>query len=171
MQWFSCLLLSFAAAELTNLRWRAERWQVARPAWSPLERKTMIEGDELVHSTRSYHRACRTILARGRVWSKGDRYEGQDAVAKQCRLAAHNGAVLSLTTLPAEGCVPRRDFVKVGSFSAETMLTPGRLDAVLRYAAAARVDVLALQGTMLSIEQQWKSEHYITTPSPRSARH
>ena len=57
-----CLLLP-VVAELTILRCQAERWQVARPAWSPLELKTMIEGGELVHSTRSYHRACRTILA------------------------------------------------------------------------------------------------------------
>eukprot|EP00959_Pyramimonas_sp_CCMP1952_P235252 4915873-Pyramimonas_sp.AAC.1 len=165
----SCLLP--VVAVLNHLRCQAERWQGARPAWSPLELMITNDGDELVHSTRSYHRACRTILARGRVWFKGDLYEGQDAVAKLCRLAAHHGVILSPTVLPTECCIPRRGFVKTWSYNAETMLMPGRLDEVLRYAAAARVDVLALQGTMLSIEQQWESEHYIVTPSPRSARH
>eukprot|EP00959_Pyramimonas_sp_CCMP1952_P420677 8811927-Pyramimonas_sp.AAC.1 len=39
------------------------------------------DGSEPVHSTRSYHRACRAILARGRAWSWSDLYEGQGVVA------------------------------------------------------------------------------------------
>eukprot|EP00959_Pyramimonas_sp_CCMP1952_P009523 198747-Pyramimonas_sp.AAC.1 len=49
----------------------------------------MTDRDEPVHSMWCYHRACRTIPARGREWFKGDLYEGQDAVAKLCKMRAH----------------------------------------------------------------------------------
>eukprot|EP00959_Pyramimonas_sp_CCMP1952_P072498 1514471-Pyramimonas_sp.AAC.1 len=131
-----------------------------------------VEGrSEPVHSIRSYHFACRAVLARGRLWFKGALYEGQDAVEKLCRLAAHSGVALPPSLFPQTHGIPRRGYVKMWSYSAETMLMSGRVDEVLRHAAAARIDVLALQGTMLSIEHQWESPDYIITPSPRSARH
>ena len=86
------------------------------------------------------------------------------------RKAAALGIIARPAAMPLLPCAPmRRGFARVWSYNAETLLMPGRLDEVLKFAAAARVDVLALQGTMLSIEHVWESEDFVLVPSPRSA--
>ena len=152
--------MNFCGAK--SRRDETERWQEARPAWSsPMNVQDNVVNEQRNISHRHLKQAVRTALARGRVWFRGRVCSGDDAVASLCKKAFASGRTIRPSLLALCSSIPtRRGFVKARSYNAETMLVAGRLDEVLRVAAHCSVDVLVAQGTMLSIEKPWESEHY-----------
>ena len=126
-------LLSLAVAELINPRCQAERWQAARPAWSPLVLKSMNDGDELVHSTLTYHRAYRAELARGRVRKWSDLIDGQDVVANSSYRTSHLGDTAFATIIDGQNVVA---IAALGLLISASCCTP-RCACIIEAAAVA----------------------------------
>ena len=154
-------------------RSRTERLPAARPAWSPAcdLNEAANRGETEHKGARKWQRMQRTLARFGRVWCKGRLLCGPKAATILREAAAEEGVSLPSVRKLEKSWTTRRKTqgARVWSYNVETMLVPGRLAEVLQYAHYHQVDILALQGTMLSIEHTWQTQHFTVVPCPRSS--